>query len=214
MNSTLAELRKEKIVAIIRLDSIDEIIETAHTLFRSGIKAMEIALDNPKGLKAVEKVKEQLPDALVGVGTVLDPETARLAITSGADFIFTPTLKKETIEVANRYHVPIIPGVLTPTEVLAAYEYGVDTVKIFPIRPFGPKYISDIKGPLPFVDVMPVGGVSIENAEEYLNAGASILGIGSSLVDSKLVHQGNFDEIERRARKLVDIVNKRKAPQK
>lgn len=208
MHDVLEEIKKTKLVAIIRGDSSEGLENTVSSLYAGGIRVIEVTMNTPGALNGIEKMKTLYPDLLVGAGTVLDSETARLAILSGASFLLTPTLKKETIEAANRYNVPIVPGVFTPTEALTAYEYGAKMVKIFPIRSLGSKYLSDLKGPLPYIQTMVVGGVSLDNAEEYLRAGASSLGIGSSLVDDKLIQQGDFGEIERRAARFVEIVNK------
>ena len=205
--SPLEEIRRAKLVAIIRCHCSEGLENTVRSLYQGGIRAIEITMNTPGALRGIERMKEKYPELLIGAGTVLDSETARLAIMSGAGFLLTPTLKKETIEIANRYHVPIIPGVMTPTEVLTAFEYGAKMVKIFPIRNLGPKYLADLKGPLPFVETMAVGGISLENAGLYLKSGASALGIGSALVDEKLVQQGDFTEIERRAASFVEIVN-------
>ncbi|NHM33714.1 bifunctional 4-hydroxy-2-oxoglutarate aldolase/2-dehydro-3-deoxy-phosphogluconate aldolase [Neobacillus terrae] len=209
--SSLEEIKRVKLVAIIRSHSLEGLENTARSLYHGGIRAIEITMNTPGALRGIERIKETYPELLIGAGTVLDSETARLAIMSGASFILTPTLKKETIETANRYNLPIIPGVMTPTEVLTAYEYGAQMVKIFPIRQLGPKYLTDLGGPLPFVETMAVGGISLENAGLFLKAGASALGIGSSLVDEKLVKQCDFEEIERRAASFVEIVNKVKS---
>lgn len=208
MNETLQEIHKEKLVAIIRSNSSDKLESTVKSLYDGGIRVVEVTMNTPGALNGIERMKALYPSMLIGAGTVLDPETARLSILSGASFILTPTLKRSTIEMVNRYNVPIIPGVLTPTEALTAYEYGAKMVKIFPIRSLGPTYISDLKGPLPFIQTMVVGGISLENAEEYLRAGVHSLGIGSSLVDDKLIEKGKFEEIERRAARFVEIVNK------
>ncbi|WP_223592534.1 bifunctional 4-hydroxy-2-oxoglutarate aldolase/2-dehydro-3-deoxy-phosphogluconate aldolase [Neobacillus bataviensis] len=210
--SPLEEIRRTKLVAIIRSQSLEGLENTVRSLFQGGIRAVEITLNTPGALSGIERMKERYPELLIGAGTVLDSESARLAILSGAGYLLTPTLKKETIETANRYNVPIIPGVMTPTEVLTAYEYGAKMVKIFPISHLGPKYLSDLKGPIPFVETMAVGGISLENAADYLMAGASALGIGSSLVDEKLVKQGDFSEIERRAARFVEIAQNVQLP--
>jgi len=208
LNETLQEINKTKLVAIIRSNSSDKLESTVKSLYDGGIRVVEVTMNTPGALNGIERMKALYPDMLIGAGTVLDPETARQSILSGASFILTPTLKRSTVEMANRYNVPIIPGVLTPTEVLTAYEYGAKMVKIFPIRSLGPSYISDLKGPLPYIQTMVVGGISLENAEEYLRAGANSLGIGSSLVDDKLIERGEFKEIEKRAARFVEIANK------
>ncbi|MEH7386224.1 bifunctional 4-hydroxy-2-oxoglutarate aldolase/2-dehydro-3-deoxy-phosphogluconate aldolase [Bacillus sp. JJ1521] len=203
---TLEKIKTIKLVAIIRSKSSDGLENTVESLYEGGIRAIEITTNTPGALKGIEWIRENYTDVLVGAGTVLDSETARLAVLSGAEFMLTPTLKKETIETANRYGIPVIPGVYTPTEILTAYEFGAIMVKIFPIRQLGPKYLQDLLGPLPFLEVMAVGGISIENAGDYLKAGAVSLGIGSSLVDDKLVQQGDFEEIKRRAASFVEFI--------
>lgn len=210
--AALEEIKRAKLVAIIRSHSSEGLENTVRSLYQGGIRVIEITLNTPGALSGIERLKQTFPELLIGAGTVLDSESARLAIISGAGFLLTPTLKKETIETAKYYQVPIIPGVMTPTEVLTAYEYGAKMVKIFPIRTLGPKYLTDLKGPLPFVETMAVGGVSLENAGDYLKAGAHCLGIGSSLVDEKLVQQGDFTEIERRAASFVEIVHTVQSP--
>lgn len=212
MTNPLEEISRSKLVAIIRSDSTTGLEDIVKSLEAGGIRAVEVTMNTPGALKGIERIKELFPNMLVGAGTVLDSETARLAILSGASYLLSATLNKNTIETANRYNVPVIPGVFTPTEALTAYEYGAKMVKIFPIRALGPSYLSDLKGPLPFIQTMAVGGISLENAEGYLKAGASALGIGSTLVNDKLVQQGDFTEIERRAARFVEIVRKVQSP--
>lgn len=210
MGVTVDQLKQEKIVSIIRMSSIDRLDETVEALYKGGIRAVEITTNTKDAPKGISRTKELFPEMLVGAGTVLDSESVNLVISAGADFILTPTLKKETIESANRYQVPIIPGAFSPTEVLTAVEYGASIVKVFPARQVGPGYFSDLRGPLPHIQTMAVGGINLENANSYLNAGASMLGVGSSLVDEALVQKGDFDEIERRANRFVEIVQNAK----
>lgn len=205
MKMIMEEITEEKIVAIIRSESTENLIKTVDSLYKGGIRVVEVTLNTPGALKGIENLKALYPNLIIGAGTVLDSETARMSILSGASFLLAPTLNQKTIETANRYDVPLIPGVFTPTEALTAYEYGSKMVKIFPIRKLGPAFITDLNGPLPFIRTMAVGGISLENAKEYLDAGAASLGIGSSLVDDNLVRKGNFEEIERRAMRFVEI---------
>lgn len=207
---TVDQLKQEKVVSIIRMSSIDRLDETVEALYKGGIRAVEITTNTKDAPKGISRTKELFPEMLVGAGTVLDSESVNLVISAGADFILTPTLKKETIESTNRYQVPIIPGAFSPTEVLTAVEYGASIVKVFPARQVGPGYFSDLRGPLPHIQTMAVGGINLENANSYLNAGASMLGVGSSLVDEALVQKGDFDEIERRANRFVEIVQNAK----
>ncbi|UXH43312.1 bifunctional 4-hydroxy-2-oxoglutarate aldolase/2-dehydro-3-deoxy-phosphogluconate aldolase [Rossellomorea vietnamensis] len=198
-------IEQNQLVAIIRITSTDEVESVVNSLFKGGIRIVEITMNSPGALQGIERVKRVFPEMVVGAGTVLDPETARSAILAGADFILTPTLKKETIEMGRRYDVAVIPGVLSPTEALTAYEYGASMVKIFPARTFGPSYIRDLHGPLPQLKCMAVGGIGLDNAHSYIEAGAAALGIGSSLVDERLILSGDFAEIEERARRFVQI---------
>lgn len=206
VSSMLEQLHREKIVAIVRMSSLEGLEKTVEALYNSGIHFIEITMNTPGALQGIERVKTLYPKMHVGAGTVLDSESARMAIYAGADFLLTPTLKKETILTANRYQVPIIPGVLTPTEALTATEYGTGMIKIFPARQVGPSYFSDLKGPLPHISTMAVGGIDLDNAAIFLKSGATTLGIGSSLVDEKLVRSNDFEEIAKRAKMFVEIV--------
>lgn len=208
MFDIIEQVNRHKIVAIIRTDSIKELEQTVESLYKGGIRIVEITLNTPGALEGISSLQNKYPNLVIGAGTVLDPESARQSILAGASFLLAPTLKESTISMANRYNTFIVPGVLTPTEALTAYEYGARMIKIFPARSVGSKYITDLKGPLSQIDIMAVGGITLDNAEEFLKAGSSALGIGSSLVDNKLVKQGEFKEIEKRARDFVEVVNR------
>lgn len=203
MSDIMQELKKEKIVAIIRTSSSENIVQTVESLYRGGIRFVEVTLNTPGALSVIENLKALQPNLRIGAGTVLDTESAVSAIQHGAEFLLAPTLDEKSIQAANRYGVPLIPGVFTPTEALRAYEAGAKMVKVFPVRQLGPTYLKDLAGPLPFISTMAVGGLNIENISEYLEAGASSAGIGSSLVDNKLVAEGNFEAIEKRAQQFV-----------
>lgn len=203
MDNVIYTIKKEKIVSIIRADSTTNLEATVDSLYKGGIRIVEVTKNTPGAMKGIEKIQNLYPDLLVGAGTVLDPETARQAILSGADFLLAPTLNTDTLAMANRYNVLLVPGILTPTEALTAYEHGARMIKVFPIRNLGASYISDIKGPLNQLNVMAVGGVSLTNAEDLLKAGSCSLGVGSSLVDQKLVAKKEFSEIENRAKRFV-----------
>ncbi|HZH62807.1 MAG TPA: bifunctional 4-hydroxy-2-oxoglutarate aldolase/2-dehydro-3-deoxy-phosphogluconate aldolase [Metabacillus sp.] len=178
-------IKETGVAAVIRGATTDNIIAIAEALKAGGVKVLEITVETPGACAAIEKASLELDDVLVGAGTVLDPETARVAIMSGAKFIFSPTTNPKTIEMAKRYGVVSIPGALTPTEILTAYENGADLIKVFPANVFGPSYIKDIHGPLPQVPLITTGGISVENAGEYIKAGAAGVGVGSSLVNTK-----------------------------
>jgi len=145
-------------------------------------------------------------DVLVGAGTVLDPETARAAILAGADFIVSPTLNLSVIEVCRRYSKIVVPGAFTPTEILTAWEAGADIVKVFPATVGGPRYLMDIRGPLPQIRLVPTGGVTLENTPDFIRAGAVAVAAGTSLVDKKAVSEKRYDLITENARKFVEAV--------
>ena len=195
------------IVAIIRADSPSDLIKTTEAIQAGGVNVIEITMTTPDALRVISEVSTRLGDTvLIGVGSVLDSETARAAMLAGAEFVVSPVTKPDVIEICNRYGKVVIPGAFTPTEILKAWESGADYVKVFPSSGVGPSYIKDIKAPLPQIPLIPTGGISAENAAEYLTAGATALGVGSSLVSSRLIESGNFAELTERAKKLVSAI--------
>ena len=207
MHPIVVEIQKEKIVSIIRTESIQDLEEVVTALYEGGIRVVEITLNTPGALKGIEMIRLKFPEMVVGAGTVLDGETARIAILAGASFLLAPMLNEGSILMANRYQVPIIPGVMTPTEIMKAYELGAQIVKVFPMNTLGIQYLKDLRGPLPQVHVMPVGGVNLDNIKEYLDAGSFAVGIGSSLVSNQLIIERNFKEIHSRAKRFVERAN-------
>lgn len=183
----LQSIYKNKLVAIIRGANKYNIIPIVKSLMAGGINVFEITSETPNVLSLIEKVRSEFSNdnITVGAGTVLDPETARATILSGAQFIFSPTVNVKTIQMAKRYGVVSIPGAMTPTEILTAYEHGADIIKIFPAGVLGPEYFKDIAGPLSHIPLMPTGGVKLDNIQAYFENGAVAVGLGSSLVNSK-----------------------------
>jgi 2-dehydro-3-deoxyphosphogluconate aldolase/(4S)-4-hydroxy-2-oxoglutarate aldolase len=198
------------IVPIVRVTSADSAIKAIEAIYSGGIRAAEITMTTPGALQALEKVAARFGDKLVlGAGTVLDAETARAAMLAGAEFFVSPNLKLATIEMAKRYSKVVMPGALTPTEVLTAWEAGADIVKVFPCGNVGgPRYIKALKAPLPQVEMIPTGGVNLETAGEFLKAGACAVAVGSELVDAKTVKEGRYDIIEERARQYLAVIAK------
>jgi len=195
------------IVAVIRAESPDLLADVAEALLAGGVEVMEVTFTVPRATHVLEQVAGKLGDrVLLGAGTVLDPETARAAILSGAQFIVAPTVNPQVIELCRRYSKLVMPGALTPTEIVAAWQAGADIVKIFPSELTGPKYLRAIKAPLPQIRLMPTGGVNLDTARDFLEAGACALGIGGSLVEPKAVASGDLARIETLARKYVAIV--------
>jgi len=209
MIHTLERLRQEKIVAVLRHTTHENILPIARSLLKGGIHAIEITAETPQAASLIEKVDQELGDQMVvGAGTVLDPETARVMIMSGARFIVAPTTNRETIKMTKRYGVTSIPGAFTPTEVLSAYESGADMVKVFPAGSVGPSYVKNIKGPLHQVPLMATGGVDKSNMLEFLAKGVEVVGLGSQLVDPKQLQQEeDYRMLEQVARDFVDKVH-------
>ncbi len=205
--NTLTRILNSGVVAVVRAERGEQLVEVAEALLAGGVEAIEVTFTVPAAHRVIERVAEQLGDRIVlGAGTVLDPETARVAILAGANYIVAPNVNPRVIELCRRYSVPIMPGALTPTEVIAAWEAGADVVKIFPSDLTGPKYLKALHGPLPHIRLMPTGGVNLNTALEFLQCGACALGVGTSLVDGKMVAAGKFAEIEARARQFMQIV--------
>ena len=204
------------IVPVVRASSAEAAIHAVEALHAGGITVAEITMTVPGAVKALEKVTERFGGkVLLGAGTVLDPETARICMLAGAEFLVSPSLRLSVIELAKRYSKPIFPGALTPTEVLTAWEAGADAVKVFPCGNVGgAKYIKALKGPFPQIEMVPTGGVNIETAGDFLKAGACALGIGGELVDAKSIKEGKFDVIADRARLYLAVVAKTRAEMK
>jgi 2-dehydro-3-deoxyphosphogluconate aldolase/(4S)-4-hydroxy-2-oxoglutarate aldolase len=200
-------LIKTKVVAIVRLDSGEQLVKVAEALLAGGISAIEFTVSTPGAIDMIKAASARFGrEVLLGAGTVLDPETARAAILAGAQFVVTPALNLHTIELCRRYGRPIIPGALTPTEILTAWEAGADMVKVFPADSMGPGYIKAVLAPLPQLRLVPTGGVSADNAAQYLKAGAMALGVGGKLVDKTAVAQGDWQAITAEAERLVAAV--------
>ncbi|WP_301420173.1 bifunctional 4-hydroxy-2-oxoglutarate aldolase/2-dehydro-3-deoxy-phosphogluconate aldolase [Mammaliicoccus lentus] len=209
---TLNTIKETKIIAIIRNAKPDDILPIVKSLYKSGIRAIEITMNSPKALESIELVATEMKDkVVVGAGTVLDAESARLAILSGATFILSPTLNKETIQMTKKYGAVSIPGALSPTEILDAYEYGGDIIKVFPTTSMGPEYIKDLQGPLPQIPLLPTGGIDLNNIEQFMKAGAVGVGLGSSLVNTKLeANDEYYKNLEETAKQFSDIVHLKK----
>lgn len=204
----LQQLLAEKTVAIVRLDGGEQLVRVTEALMAGGISAIEYTFSTPGALDMLRDASARFgEEVLLGAGTVLDPETARLAILAGAEFIVTPASNLETIAVCKRYGKPIMAGAMTPTEMLTVWEAGADLVKVFPAGNIGgPDYIKAVLAPLPQLRLVPTGGVSVDNAAQYLRAGAVALGVGGTLVDKKAVASGDWAAITAEAQRLVAAV--------
>jgi 2-dehydro-3-deoxyphosphogluconate aldolase/(4S)-4-hydroxy-2-oxoglutarate aldolase len=204
----LARVLRSTVVAVVRAKSGELLADVAEALLAGGVEVMEITFTVPHAEKVLERVADRLGDkVLLGAGTVLDTETARVALLAGAQFIVAPTVNHDVIRLCQRYSKLVMPGALTPTEVLSAWEAGADIVKIFPSEITGPAYLKALHGPLPQIRLMPTGGVNLDTAAEFLRCGACALGIGGSLVEAKTVAAGDMQRIESLARQYMAIIS-------
>jgi 2-dehydro-3-deoxyphosphogluconate aldolase/(4S)-4-hydroxy-2-oxoglutarate aldolase len=202
------------IVAVVRAPDPAGLVEVIRALAAGGVTVAEVTLTVPNALDVVREARRTLGDSvLLGAGTVLDPETCRAALLAGAEFIVSPTLNPDVIRLCRRYDKLVMPGAFTPTEILAASEAGADVVKVFPADVVGPAFFKAMRGPLPQIRLMPTGGVDLTNAADYLKAGACCLGIGSQLVDPKLVAAKAFDQLRELAARYVEVVRRARAGQ-
>jgi 2-dehydro-3-deoxyphosphogluconate aldolase/(4S)-4-hydroxy-2-oxoglutarate aldolase len=211
MNKTekLDLIRETGVIAIMRAQSSAQLITAADAIKAGGVRVIEVTMTTPGALDVITQATQRYGDeVLFGAGSVLDPETARAAILAGAGFIVAPTLKISVIEICHRYSIPVMPGIYTPTEALTAWEAGAEMVKLFPASFGGPALIKAIRAPLPQLDIVPVGGVNLNTAAEFIRAGAAALGVGSSLVNQTLLETGDMEELTRRAKGFIEEVIK------
>jgi 2-dehydro-3-deoxyphosphogluconate aldolase/(4S)-4-hydroxy-2-oxoglutarate aldolase len=199
------------VVAIIRLDSAQGLVDVAGAIAAGGVTTIEFTMTTPCALEVLAKAVRELTGVTLGAGTVLDAETARAAILAGARFIVSPTLSPAVIATCNRYGVAAVPGALSPTELLAAAELGAPLVKLFPAATLGPGYVRDVLAPLPQLKMIATGGINLENAGAFIKAGASAIAVGSSLVDRATVASGSLDVLTDRAAAFRALVKEARA---
>ena len=192
------------VIAIMRACSSEHLVAAAEAIKLGGINVIEVTMTTPGALKVVAQVVEQFGDQVMfGVGSVLDAETGRAAILAGAQFIVSPTLNLDLITLCNRYDIPVMPGCFTPTEILTACQAGADWIKLFPANIGGPVLVKSILAPLPQVKLVPVGGVDLQSTADFIRNGAAAVGVGSSLIDQKLIDAGNWNELKKRAAEFI-----------
>jgi len=197
------------LVAIIRLKEPTELVPIAQAIEAGGVRVIEFTMGTPNALDAIHQIAHEWGDRiLLGAGTVLDPETGRAALLAGAQFLVAPNFNPALIEMARRYNKIIVPGAFTPTEILAAWECGADIVKVFPASTVGPQYIKDILGPLPYVRLLPTGGVTLDNIPAFIAAGAAAVAVGASLTDPKLIKEGNWTGLTEHAQRFAQAVQR------
>jgi 2-dehydro-3-deoxyphosphogluconate aldolase / (4S)-4-hydroxy-2-oxoglutarate aldolase len=200
-------MREVGLVPVLRAESEEQALGIASAIAAGGVNLLEITMTVPGAIRVMARLKKERPDILIGAGTVLDPETARICMLEGAEFVVSPALNLKTIEICHRYSIPVLPGALTPTEVVTAWQAGADVIKVFPASAMGgAKYLKSLKAPLPQVEMIPTGGVSLATAKEFLEAGSFALGVGADLVDTKAMAEGKPEKITESAKKYLEIV--------
>ena len=200
------------VIAILRTENADKLLDAIHALVAGGIHAIEVTMTTPGALKVIRDARSALGEKIVmGVGSVLDSETARQAMLEGAQFVVTPVVRPSVIEICHRYGVPVASGAMTPTEAFTAHELGSDFVKIFPAENLGPAYIKSILAPLPMLQLIPTGGVTPQNLPDYFKAGAAAVGAGSTLLTKKILDTENWSALSLRASEFVTAAWKARA---
>lgn len=215
MNGRTAVLEKmveTGVVGIIRTSSSEELVNVARALRDGGVVAIEVTMTTPGALAAISEIAKQMGgEVILGAGTVLDTETARAAFLAGAEFLVSPVLVPEVIAMCHRYDKVVLPGAFTPTEIYRAWELGADAVKVFPATALGPQFFRDVRAPLPQIKLTPTGGVSLDNAGEFIKAGAAFVGVGGNLVDKKAIAEGRWDALRETAGRYVEAVRRARA---
>ncbi|HED10964.1 MAG TPA: bifunctional 4-hydroxy-2-oxoglutarate aldolase/2-dehydro-3-deoxy-phosphogluconate aldolase [Caldithrix abyssi] len=191
-------------VAVVRLPDADKLLKAAAALRLGGLEAIEITMTTPGALQAISRLAGE--GFFVGVGSVLDGATARRAVEAGARYVVSPVYKKEIIEAAHAGEVPALPGAFSPTEIQQAFEAGADIVKVFPANISGMAFFKAVLAPMPHLRLMPTGGVTVENAGEWIRAGACAVGVGSALLNKEIIARGEWELLTRRARELCDNI--------
>lgn len=199
---------EEKVVAVVRVDDSDRLKKVVNAIYEGGVKIIEITMTVPNAIAMIEKMSSELGDkVLIGVGSVIDKQTAENAIKAGANYVVSPVTKKEVVETVLKYDKPVMPGAFTPTEALNAFEMGADIVKIFPADVLGMSFFKGVLAPMPHLKLMPTGGVSLTNAGEWLNAGACAVGVGSALVDKTAIKNEDYTKLTENAKTIVETIN-------
>ena len=208
-------IRETGVIAIMRTQSSEQLLRAADAIREGGVRAIEVTMTTPGALAVIEQATARYQRAdqevLFGAGTVLDAESARAAILAGAQFIVAPSFSPGLVEICRRYSVPVMPGAYTPTEIVTAWECGADMVKVFPAGVGGPALIKALRAPLPQIDLVPVGGVKLENTADFVRAGAAAVGVGSALINQKLLDSQDFGTLTERARRFMEEVARGRA---
>lgn len=203
----LEAVERAGIVAVIRIKEPERLKAVVDAIAEGGVRVLEVTMTVPNAVKLIADLAPRMPAGfLLGAGTVVDAETARQVIDAGARFIVSPVFRQEVIDACHARDVSAMPGCFSPTEILNAWDGGADVVKVFPATALGPGYIKDVRAPLPQVKLMPTGGVTLDNAGDWIRAGAVAVGVGTSLLDAKAIAAGNYDVLRSNAERIVKNV--------
>ena len=208
-----AAIERLGVVAIIRMKDPAKLRAVFDALGEGGVRAIEVTMTVPGAVQIIAALAKSLPpDVILGAGTVIDPKTAHAVIDAGARFIVSPVFRREVVEICLDRGVVSAPGCFSPTEILDAHEMGADVVKVFPATALGPQYLKDIRAPMPQLKLMPTGGVSLDNAGDWIRAGAVAVGVGSSLLDARAIDEDRLEVIAGNARRIVASVSAARVP--
>ena len=203
----IEEILKRKAVAVLRVKETEKLQRVIEAIYNGGISVAEITMTVPNAIQLIEQMSEELDkNIIIGVGSVLNSQTAEDAIKAGAKYVVSPIFKKEIIDTAHKHNIPAMPGCFTPTEIQIAYEYGADIVKVFPADVVGMEFFKAILTPMPHLRLMPTGGVTLTNAGDWLKAGACAVGIGSALLDKKAIQESNYSKLTESARIIMKSI--------
>jgi 2-dehydro-3-deoxyphosphogluconate aldolase / (4S)-4-hydroxy-2-oxoglutarate aldolase len=201
------QIKAGGVVAIIRMKDAAKLRRVVDAIADGGLRAIEVTMTVPGAVELIATLARSLPpEILLGAGTVTDADTARAVIDAGARYVVSPVFRREVIAACHERDVAAAPGCFTPTEILDAFDFGADVIKVFPATALGPQFIKDVRAPLPHVPLMPTGGVSLDNAGDWIRAGAVAVGVGSALLDTKAIEEGRFDVLTNNARRIVASV--------
>lgn len=202
----ISKIKQSGLVAVVRAESPEQAIKITEACIDGGVASIELTFTVPMAHKVIETLALRYTnnEIILGAGTVLDAETARIAMLSGAQYIVSPSFNPDTMKLCNRYMIPVMPGVVTPAEAISALEAGADIIKVFPGELFGPKIIKAINGPIPYAEIMPTGGVTVDNVAEWIKAGAVAVGVGGSLISGAKV--GDYTSITKIAKKFLENI--------
>jgi 2-dehydro-3-deoxyphosphogluconate aldolase / (4S)-4-hydroxy-2-oxoglutarate aldolase len=206
-SAVIEQIESLGVVAVIRMKEPDRLRAVVDALASGGVRALEVTMTVPRAVDLIREIAPTLPGGfLLGAGTVVDAETATRVIDAGAQFVVSPVFRPAVIDAAHERDVPAMPGCMTPTEILAAWDAGADVVKVFPATGLGPGFLKDVRGPLPHVKLMPTGGVTLDNAGDWIRAGAVAVGVGTALLDASAIANGNYQVLTANARRIIDNV--------